>query len=219
MPARPFKAVVLAALKLSAHAHCPLGDHCLTKSVFVCLCITNSNVGGKKKRGFLLTLPFIYISLQNPITPSCPGTLQLLLHHRPDRQRGELYRCRFEKWIYSSSPGCVFPADRLLVIPLRSRVLVSYDSGICYLLLLKENNFPFAYLSGRREWRDNKDVTSGCAVGLHLMLTSLPHRGRGPSSSLEHTPNRTDCSRAPWQADAAPSWGFKPATVTQAQTG
>lgn len=165
MPARPFKAVVLAALKLSAHTHCPLGDHCLTKSVFVCLCITNSNVGGKKKKGGggLLTLPFIYISLQNPITPSCPGTLQLLLHHRPDRQSGELYRCHFEKWIYSSSQSCVFPADRLLVIPSHSRVPLSYDSGICYLLLLKENNFPFAYLSGQREWRDNKDATFECA--------------------------------------------------------
>lgn len=69
----------------------------------------------------------------------------------------------------------------------------SYDSGICYLLLLKENNFLFSYLSGQREWRDNKDVTLGRAAGLHARVfiteeEALLH-GSGHHSCRHHPEN------------------------------
>lgn len=146
MPACPIKAVVLAALKLSAHAHCPLGDHCLTKSVFVCLCITNSDVGEKKKRGIWLTLPLFTSGCRIQLQHAAQEHFSISFTTDPTDGE-EVYGCHFEKLINSSSSSFVFPSDGLFVIPFCPRTSVSYHSGICNLLLLKENNFLFAHLS------------------------------------------------------------------------
>lgn len=59
---------------------------------------------------------------------------------------GKEFSLCFKKWIFSSSQSFVFLTVKLLVIPSCSCVLESYNSGICCLLGLKENNFLFAYL-------------------------------------------------------------------------
>lgn len=173
MPACPIKAVVLAALKLWAHAHCPLGDHCLTKSVFVCLCITNSDVGEKKKRGSLLTLPLFISGCRIQLQHAAQEHFSISFTTDPTDGE-EVCGCHFEKWINSSSSSFAFPSDGLFVIPFCPRTSVSCHPGICYLLLLKGKQLLVGPLElrGQRERRD-KDVSLEHAVGLRGAVFSL----------------------------------------------